>query len=183
MDLHKIVPERLSERHRGVSSGLATAYAEALSVCLQKYHNSPVEYALRDNANDHAAAVEWELPSESLKAAWGNDIDAVEWAAYGLALAGMELTRGLVAVSRAETRSGADYYLDTPTNDVHDLESAKRLEVSGVGIGSESAIQSRLKRKLMQTARGASDLPAVASVVGFETLLILSADLVEDDLG
>jgi hypothetical protein len=179
VEYQKLDVENLWERHVGVSRGLALAYAEALSVCLQKHHTSPLQYDLRDDEHSREAIVEWNAPADSLQRAWGNEIDVVESAAYGLALAAMELTRGLVAIGRAETKSGADYYLGTPGEEMTDLESAKRLEVSGVGVGSETAIRSRLTKKLAQAARGTSDLPAIASVVGFEYPVILSADLVE----
>lgn len=179
MDQQKLDIQGLWERHRGVSRGIASAYSEAVSVCLHKQHSAPVHYDLRDNNDHHEAVVEWEAPTAELIDAWGNDIDVVEWAAYGLALAGMELTRGLVALGRAETKSGADYYLGLADDGPNDLETVKRLEVSGVGAGAEAAIQSRLKKKLLQTAQGASDVPAVASIVGFGTPLILSADLTE----
>lgn len=175
----KLDIQGLSERHKGVSRGIASAYSEAVSVCLHKHHSPPVHYDLRDNNDHYEAMVDWEVPSGELIGAWGNDIDVVEWAAYGLALAGIELTRGLVALGRAETKSGADYYLGLADDDVKDLETVKRLEVSGVGAGAEAAIQSRLKKKLLQAAQGASDVPAVASIVGFGTPLILSVDLAE----
>lgn len=104
MDQQELEIAGLSERHKGVSPGLALAYSEAVSVCLQKHHNAPVRYSLRDNDDHHDAMVEWEAPSTALIGAWANDIDVVEQAAYGLALAGMELTRGLVALRRAETK-------------------------------------------------------------------------------
>jgi hypothetical protein len=72
---------------------------------------------------------------------------------------------GLLAVQRAETRTGADYYM-APVP-VTSLETAYRLEVSGVDHGDEKAVKRRLSEKVQQARRGSSNLPAIAAVVGF----------------
>jgi hypothetical protein len=84
--------------------------------------------------------------------------------------------RGLVAVIRAETLTGADYYLGRPGDQADDLEATLRLEVSGTDAGSEILIKARLRQKVEQARRGNSNLPAVASVVGFDALRIVIAD-------
>jgi hypothetical protein len=109
--------------------------------------------------------------------AWANNDDTTRDGAYGLALAAVEITRGLVAVSRAETRTGADYYLGTPDAVLDDLEASIRLEVSGTDEGGESVINSRLRQKLEQASKGCSNLPAMALVVGFKALRIVSEDV------
>ena len=78
---------------------------------------------------------------------------------------------------RAETRTGADYYVDLPGAEADDLETAIRLEVSGTSGGNTSVIESRLKQKLEQASNGDSNLPAIATVVGFSELRIVIADL------
>ena len=52
------------------------------------------------------------------------------------------------------------------------LESCFRLEVSGVDAGGRSVVEARLRQKIDQTRRGASNLPAIASVVGFKELTV-----------
>ena len=93
-------------------------------------------------------------------------------------LAAVELADDLVAVRRAETMTGADYYVAPMGNSPDDLEDCLRLEVSGVDHGPESAIGQRLRAKLAQAAAGNSNLPALACVVGFKARLIMLADLV-----
>jgi hypothetical protein len=75
------------------------------------------------------------------------------------------------------TRTGADYYVNLPGAGGDDLETAIRLEVSGISDGNLILIESRLKQKLNQAAKGSSNLPALAVVVGFAHLKIVSADL------
>jgi hypothetical protein len=148
-------------------------------VCLGRHHESPNEFQLTDNKNNQSAAAAWTVADERTKNAWANDDDATEAAAYGLALAAVELTRGLVAVRRAETRTGADYYLGEPSGTADDLEASVRLEVSGTDSGGSTVINSRLRQKLEQARRGNSNLPAIASIVGFAALQIISADVEE----
>ena len=117
------------------------------------------------------------VPDARTRDAWANVIDTTEAGAYACALAAVELADGLVAVRRAETLTGADYYVAPPGNSPDDLEECLRLEVSGVDRGPERAIEQRLGAKLAQAAAGNSNLPALASVVGFKTRLIMLADL------
>jgi hypothetical protein len=83
----------------------------------------------------------------------------------------------MVAVRRAETRTGTDYYLGSPEAPADDLEASFRLEVSGTDEGNDTVIQSRLRQKLDQAIAGASNLPAIATVVGFAALKIVTADV------
>ena len=46
------------------------------------------------------------------------------------------------------------------------------VEVSGVDRGSPSAVNQRLKEKLVQALAGASNLPAMSGVVGFQARII-----------
>jgi hypothetical protein len=138
-----------------------------------------VEFRLRDNSKDAVANALWVRADGRTINAWANRDDATEAGAYALALAAIEVMRGLVAVRRAETRTGADYYLGDPSITFEDLEASFRLEVSGTDEGGESIIRGRLREKLDQAKRGHSNLPAIASIVGFSVLQIVSADLSE----
>ena len=167
----------MSQRHRGVSEGLATCYSEAARVCLDRDHDSPVLFLVSDNESNEHVGAEWEKADARLTGAWANKDDATEFGAYGLSLAAIEATRGLVAVRRAETRTGADYYLGYPDGEIEDLEGAFRLEVSGTDDGDEATIQGRMREKQAQAQRGHSNLPAIASVVGFAALRVVTVDV------
>ncbi|MCB1527780.1 MAG: hypothetical protein KDJ45_08775 [Hyphomicrobiaceae bacterium] len=168
---------RLSDRHIGVTEAVALGYFEAACVCLDRHHGSPQGFVVVDNEQSQEVEVEW--PSSDLRArnAWANQDDATEAGGYCLALANAELTRGLVAVSRARTRTGVDYYLGPPGSTPEDLETSMRLEVSGSDEGSHSALNTRLRQKMEQAARGESNLPALATVVGFAARRIQSSDV------
>jgi hypothetical protein len=167
----------LSERHRGVTPGISAAYAEAARVCLDRHHPSPQHVLLRDGTVETRSIVEWRPTDHRTQDGWANKDDATEYAAYGLALAAVELTRGMVAVRRAETRTGVDYYLGAPEAMADDLETSLRLEISGTDEGNDSVIQARLRYKVKQAMAGTSNLPAIATVVGFAALKIVTADV------
>jgi hypothetical protein len=73
---------------------------------------------------------------------------------------------------RAETLTGADYYVAAPGSDPTDLETSYRLEVSGTNSGD---VRQRLLQKQAQTRAGQSNLPAIAAVVGFKSATVAIA--------
>jgi hypothetical protein len=173
----KLQFNNLSERHPGVTPVISASYAEAATVCLGRHHQPPQPISLQDRDAIMSVNAEWEPADERTRNGWANMDDATEYGAYGLALAAVELTRGMVAVRRAETRTGADYYLGLPGRRADDLESSFRLEISGTDQGNESVIQARLRQKVEQALAGTSNLPAIATVVGFVALKIVTADV------
>jgi hypothetical protein len=133
---------------------------------------SPTEFTVQNGNKTVRAMVQWETTDERVRSAWANDIDATEAGAYACALAAVELTGGLVAIRRAETGTGADYYIGPPDQPFDDLEGCLRLEVSGIDRGTAAAVARRLQQKTEQAAAGNSNLPTIAGVVGFRTQLI-----------
>lgn len=146
-------------------------------MCLDRHHTPPATFELRDNVEDEAVEAHWVGPDDRTRRAWANADDATEAGAYAIALAALEVMRGLVAVRRAETRTGSDYYMGQLNSTLEDLEVSFRLEVSGTDAGGSSVINSRLRQKLEQARKGKSNLPAIASVVGFAALRVVSADV------
>ena len=167
----------MAKRHTGLTEAIASAHTEAAGVCLSRHHQSPTALDLDRRGARSTAAVAWPQPSARAVSAWANDTDATEAGACACALAAVELIDGLVAVRRAETKTGADYYIAPRGSSVGDLEDCLRLEVSGVDKGLESAVNRRVGEKLAQAAAGHSNLPAMAGVVGFKVKLIVLADL------
>jgi hypothetical protein len=162
----------MSERHHALTLPVASSYLEAARVCFDRHHISPKEFTLENDKLESVAKVEWELTDDRTKAAWANKDDATRDGAYAVAIAATELLRGMVAVRRAETRTGADYYIGSVDQDLEDLENCLRLEVSGTDLG-KSEVKKRLIKKLEQAKQGSSNLPALAAVVGFKVQLIL----------
>jgi hypothetical protein len=163
----------MSDRHPGLTEPIAASYYEAMRVCLDRHHASPTEFNVHTGTKRVQAMVEWEATDERARGAWANDIDATEAGAYACALAAVELTGGLVAIRRAETGTGADYYIGPPDTPLDDLEGCLRFEVSGIDRNTAAAVARRLQQKIEQAATGNSNLPAMAGVVGFRVQLIL----------
>ena len=169
----------MSTRHSGLTQDIAASLTEGARVCLDRHHQPLVTFVISDFDRQIRVVVEWEPPDERTKYAWANEIDTTEAGACACVLAAVELSDGLVAVRRAETGSGADYYIATPGTAADDLEDCIRLEVSGVDRGSSATVDRRLRRKLDQAAAGRSNLPAMAGVVGFHARIILLSRLEE----
>lgn len=163
----------LDRTHPGVTEGRARAHAEAVCVCVARHHHSPTAYTVWNQGERTPLLLEWEVPDERLLAAWANTGEATESGAVGLVLAALEACAGLVAVRRAETRTGADYYIGPPGSGREDLEQCLRLEISGVDHGPASLVHRRLFEKVQQTMRGESNLPALVGVVGFKVSLVV----------
>lgn len=167
----------MEQHHPGLTKAIANSYTEAARVCLDRHHHSPTDFVLDRSGSRSPVTVEWEPPGARVRGAWANETDATEAGAYACALAAVHLADGRVAVRRAETMTGADYYIAPPGYSADDLEGCVRLEVSGVDHGPESTVAKRLQVKLAQAAAGRSNLPAVAGIVGFRARVLLLADL------
>lgn len=168
-----ILPLRdMETRHAGLTAAIATGNLEAATVCLDRHHAPPTVFLL-DNGSPLEVNVEWTPADQRCRDAWNNVTDTTEAGAYACALAATELVEGLVAVRRAETGTGADYYVAPPGTDRTDFENCLRLEVSGTQAPDPLSLVRRLNRKLAQAEDGKSNLPAMAAVVGFACRQIL----------
>jgi hypothetical protein len=162
-DLHK--------SHFGVTEEIARTFAQAACVCFDRHHRSPIDLEIRTANRTIRRRHKWRKPSGRTKAAWANTDDATRDGAYGVCIASVESAEALYAVGRAETRTGADYYLGHEKG-ARDFERAYRLEISGTD-ADETTARTRLHQKRRQADRGDSDLPAFAAVVSFRDAVVL----------
>jgi len=159
-------------QHPGVSAAVCEAFSEAAEVCLARHHEPPsTSLQVTCAGRESVRCLKWSAPDETAQRSWKNRDDATRDGAYVVSLAVVECEMGMVALSRADRRTGADYYVGRPG--LPDLEEAFRLEVSGVDEGDRGEIRRRLKKKEDQASRGDSFLPAYASVVGFREAAVL----------
>lgn len=180
-DLEILRLDSLNERHPGLTQALGESYAEAAAVCWSRHHQPPVTVSLNHNDKSESRIVNFVVPDARTHNAHANEIDATEAGAYGVSLAAVEDVAGLVAVRRAETLTGADWYVAPKGAEFEDLETCIRLEVSGVSAGQSGEIKRRLREKVAQAARGNSNLPAIAAVVGFKALEVAISPLGEEE--
>jgi hypothetical protein len=167
MDKLTLPLENMSDRHSGLTPEVASCYLQAACVCLDRHHEPPVEFSLNSDSQETLTVVEWKPTDDRIKKAWANKDDATRDGAYAVALASTELSKGLVAIHRAETKTGADYYVAPVNASSDDLENWYRLEVSGTDL-DEIQVKARLNTKVEQTKKGNSNLPALAAVIGFK---------------
>lgn len=160
LDLPRIA--MLHARHPGLTRALSEAYEQATAVSLA-HHHSPALFRIWTHDGISMRNLVWPDSDERQKRAWANEIDRTEAAAYGVSLSVIEAELGMVAVERARTMSGADYYVALPS--AEDLEDALRLEISGTTSSSNARLKDRVKRKTEQVHR--NDDPALVCVVGF----------------
>jgi hypothetical protein len=165
--------ENLASRHYGLIEPIANAYLAAARVCLDRHHRSPVHICITKANTDKKAALQWVPADERTRGALNNAIDTTEAGAYACIIAAVELSEGMFTVRRAETGTGADYYVAPAGKGLDDLEDCWRLEISGTDKGNATAVQRLLQRKVLQARIGNSNLPALAGVIGFEVLSIL----------
>lgn len=161
----------LHRRHPGLTEAVSHSFAEAAGVCFSRHHQPPATLQVHNGAARTPRQVHWQSPDERASRAWANRDDATRDGAYSVSLAAIEVEQGLVAVGRAETRTGADYLVAEPGS-TEDYEEALRLEVSGTDAGDASAIRQRLRQKTQQVKDGGADTPALACVVGFAELQV-----------
>ncbi len=163
----------MAERHIGLTPAVADYLCEAARVCLDRHHAPPAQFSILDHDAESTVTINWESPDDRTRSAHANEIDATEAGACACALATTEITRGLFALSRAHTLTGADYYLAPAGTELNDLEECIRLEVSGTDKGELAYMYGRLAEKVAQAKAGRSNLPAMAAVVGFQVKHVL----------
>lgn len=158
---------QMHQRHPGLTQALADQHLEGARVCLDRFHNPPVIFRIQRSREVTKTTLIWPITDDQTKRAWGNERYATEHGAYACALAVVELVCGLVAISRAETGTGVDFYMAPPGSSIDDLETHIRLEVSGVSKGNASDVNRRFTQKVSQAQKGDSNRPALIGVVGF----------------
>lgn len=179
MNLPQLRIENLDDRHLGLLPSTAANYLDAARVCLDRHHKPPTNFHLSNDSHITETRLDWIPTNDRDRNAWANLDDATRDGAYALALAAIEHLRGFVAIRRAQSRTGADYYINPMGQDPDDFENCYRLEISGTNLGI-TAINQRLREKLIQAQRGNSPLPAIAAVVGFREKIII-IQTVEDN--
>lgn len=165
----------LATRHPGLTKAIGDSYTEAARVCLDRHHTSPIRISIEAATAKHEAIAKWQPANDGERAAWANEIDTTMTGAYGIALAVVEVAEGMFAIRRAETGTGADYYVAPQNTRTDDLEAWFRLEISGVDRGDRLILQQRLNQKVRQALDGQSNLPALAAVVGFRAKCVAIA--------
>lgn len=165
---------RLHETH-DLKREITDVFASAAAICMERHHRSPTMWSVRlDDDATSEYEVSWSTPTAVDRRSFANHEEATELGACGVALAAVEAHLGLVTFARAEPRTGIDFYLVAPHEDVpdaisYDIDDPRLigLEVSGINRDTDATMRSRLRAKVAQIRRGRSPHHAIAGVAGF----------------
>lgn len=150
----------------GLSPEVGSSLAQAGAVCLESQAHAPgVDLTVTGEVVGRHP-LHWETPDDQARLSWGNEIDATENGAAGIALLLARRLMGLVVMDRARHGTGFDYWLGGDTA-APPIQDAVRLEVSGIRKGPPTAVSRRVKEKLDQMRRGDATASGYAIVVEF----------------
>jgi hypothetical protein len=160
----------LKEGMPGITPVIGAAFAEAAGVCFQDQQHRPgVEMDV--GGLEQTVQVFWPEPSAQALRAWGDEEEATEYGACGVAVLLVEKFTRYTVIERSVKGTGFDYWLGYQTDDsALTFEKKALLEVSGIRKGTEQEVSKRVRQKTLQTS--ASDdlgLPAYVAVVEFAT--------------
>jgi len=157
----------LSDGFPGISPAWGECLAQAASVCLEgRGHQSPKDCRV-DGAYHGVHRLEWLKTSAQVRRTWADPDEAVEYGACGMAALLVADHTDLVVVERSRKGKGFDYWLGPRNEDPELFQKVARLEVSGIGSGSDSEIGARVKQKMTQTTVSDGTLPAYIVVFEF----------------
>lgn len=152
----------------GVSPRLGAVLAEAAGVRLESQgHAQGAELRVRGDVN-RAYRVVWPAITDHSRRSWGDDQEATEYGASGIAILLVELETPYSVIERSIKMTGFDYWL----GDASDVtfQRKARMEVSGIRQGDRRLVRARGSEKLNQTKASDAeygDLPAYVIVVEF----------------
>lgn len=165
-------------RSHPVSPGGIGYYVTAARVCLDRHHQSPIDFEVTLEAGaDAAYTTQWERSSDADRRLHADATDATEHGAYCVALAAAYSHLGRMALRRTNKGTGADWWLVPIGADVSgppeydlDRDDIVKLEVSGTDLDSPNEVRRRLAKKVDQVRTGRVPVAEqYAAVVGFPT--------------
>jgi hypothetical protein len=139
-------------------------FCSAASVTFQGFHRSPEPGTVAHGATLHGASFAWDVADLRTQATHRNSDDATRDGAYAVAFAALRRLGPYVFIHRALRKSGADFVL--AREGALDGPFIK-LEVSGIGKGTDATVARRLREKDKQVTRTASEEQGLAVVVRF----------------
>jgi hypothetical protein len=164
-EMPPLVLSWLAEGAPGLTSASGAAMAEAAAVCLaDQGHGLSAPFRV---AGDRSATFMLcrTAVDEQMKRSHNDEERATEDGAYGISILAVRSLTNLTVLQKSRKGTGFDYWMGP--KDSFLFQGAARLEVSGIRIGDEQKIRSRVQRKLDQTRRSEGLAPALVAVVEF----------------
>lgn len=165
----QLVLAELAKGLHGLTPYFGGILAEAGAICFES-QNHPNGVALQVNGTfEGRYQVFWQQVTEQMVRCWNDTEDATEHAAYAVAILLMLDLTEYTVIERSRRGTGFDYWLGR-AEDSQGLPFQKsvRLEVSGIRMGDDSLVRTRVNQKLKQVALSDSTyLPAYIVVIEF----------------
>jgi hypothetical protein len=165
-DLPMLILMRLGEGCPALTPSCGRSLAESAAVCLEERgHDGQVKLVV---IGDYETAFRLVRPSvtDQMSRCYNDPEEATELGACGVAVLLIRELVGFTVVERSRRGTGFDYWLGEEGDDLFARKA--RLEVSGIRMGSQAHLISRVKQKHQQTQQsGALRLPAYVVVVEF----------------
>lgn len=121
---------------------------EAAAYCFQQNgHSAPTATTLQ-GCGESSVKLQWEEPTATAAATYGDRDVAAENGAYAVAIAVINRFHGYQVIERSAKGTGFDFWLGNDSSDLP-FNGLARLEVSGIFSGS-SRVSARLTKKLDQ---------------------------------
>lgn len=158
--------ERLQAPFGKLTPTRGAQYAEAAKVALSPPHKSPVELEIVEKELE-IVHLSWSQAHPNANQAWADSTEATEDGACAVALLVVEHRYRYVFRSRALKHTGCDFLVAPPGEETDMFQPpAVRLEVSGIGAGTQQDEDRRMDIKLEQVQRGGA-APFIVVVVNF----------------
>ena len=150
----------------GITQGVGDALAEASGLCLESQGHAPGVILQVRGYRQATHLLKWTPVGNRTTRAW-DDEEATEQGAAAIAALLAKDEIGYLVVERARKGTGFDYWLGSQPDEFAPYEA--KMEVSGLRNANDSAVRSRVRKKVAQMTKGTSGppLPAYAVVTEF----------------
>ncbi len=155
-----------TERHHFLVPAAGVNFGHAASVCLESQgHAIKVEITGEGEYSKIYSTIRYDV-NEQMKRTWGDEEDATEQGAYGIAFMVASKEMHVKAIEKSRKKTGIDYWLGTEVNFL--FQNKVRLEVSGIRKGTHQQLNQRFDSKMTQSEKSDyTNLPAFIVVVEF----------------
>jgi len=151
----------------GWSKAFGGLCAEAASVCLEKQGHINSSTLHIDGDYSHKFEISWSEVTDEMHRFQNDDQVAIEFGAYGISALIIPKLTNLTIIERSKKGTGFDFWLGSIDDPAPLFQKKARLEVSGIGNGTEKDIKSRVNTKLKQITPSDGSLPGYVSIVEF----------------
>ena len=122
--------------------------ADAAAVCLEDQGHTNSSILHIDGDYNHQFEISWSEVTDEMRRFQNDDQVAIEFGAYGISALIIPKLTNLTIIERSKKGTGFDFWLGSIDDPAPLFQKKARLEVSGIGNGTEKDIRSRVNTKL-----------------------------------